>query len=507
MRNNNNQKKQNQKQVDYTTLIYGKIPPQAKDLEQHLLGIILLENARHDVMLDVKQILKPDDFYVDAHQRIFRAMVNMSQRGQTIDLPLTVEELRRAAELDIVGGPWYVTQLTDKVYQADGYLTYAKIIKQYSIARRLIHFSGEIMSRAYEDDPFDSLEFAQEALFRIFEETKTTQTTDLSSIVVKAMQQMSGVNESESIFTCIEEWDKINGSLFPGLYVVAARPGMGKTAFVVQMICGMAKKWPIALINGEMTDQQIMRRIICNLVEFPNERFKIEFEKWPEEWKKHWYAGIQEFVNLQLHIYSESQKIEDVANMIRFYVKKYKAKAAILDFLQIMSVADRSAAYMTKTDRIDYCLEILRGLSKELGIPIIILSQLNREVNKRAGNFRPGLSDLKGSGTIEEYAFQISFLHRPEYYNTEGTVDEMGESVKGLCYQFIDKHRDGELKMDGIKHRFLPKYSRFEKWEDEYSNFNPMEAVKQSSGNVFPITGYTFRNDHLEDMPDDEDPF
>lgn len=472
----NRNKKANSR--DLNTMIYGKIPPQAKQLEEDLIGIMILVPQK--VVFEIRQILKPEDFYLDNHQKVVAALYELQSKNTDIDYNTLQEELRRRGQLEEIGGTYKIYEFTSRVVNDTVYLTYSRIIKQYSIARRLIIFSAEIMEKAYSDDIFDSLDFAQQKLFEIFQEVSTNTINDISALAFNAINKTLEIkNDEDYVVTGISEWDKINGQLIPGLYFVAARPGMGKTAFVVELACRMARKYPIAFINGEMSDTQIVNRCVSNLVEFDNEKFKRRPELWTEEEKKHYYAGIQDFVNLKLYIYSDSQDIDSVCNMIAFYVTKFNCKLAIVDFFQLITVKSDLAKFLSGTEKYNHILDRLRSLSKKLGIPIIILSQLNRELYKRAGNKRPNLADLKGTGSIEEYAFQISFLHRPEYY--EITVDDMGESTKGLCYQIIEKHRDGQL--GEIKHRFVPKFSKFLPWLDEYTGWDPMR-VTNGGGNI-----------------------
>ncbi len=211
-----------------------------------------------------------------------------------------------------------------------------------------------------------------------------------------------------------------------------------------------------------MTNDQIVQRLISNIKEINNYEFKKPLEDAPEWLNERVYQGMQDFINLKLHIESRSGiTIEQIVAKLKYWKYKHNIQVAIIDFLQIIGYSEERMRYHTDLENMNYTLDRISHTAKELDIPIILLSQLNRDLYKRGGNKEPDLADLKGSGKIEEIAYQISFLHRPEYYGI--LVDESGESTKGLCYQIIKKHRDGELRK--IKHKFEGQYSRFSDWD------------------------------------------
>lgn len=463
--------------LDLGTMVYGKVPPQAKDLEDAILGAMMIEPAS---ILDVMNILKPEDFYVESHVRIYSAICDLQQNSQPVDILTVCEKLGDKGELEMVGGPYYVTKLTNSVVSSANNIRWARIIKQYSVARKLIQFSGDVIGRAYEnEDPLELLRDAEELFYQINKEIEEINVVTLDAIAWRLVnkilipEQLSAEEQDlKYLYTGMKEWDRVNGMLFPGgVYVIAGRPAMGKTAHAVQLIINMAKKFPVGLINVEMTDEQLAKRIISNFREMDNYIFKKKPEEWTELEKKTFYEGMQEFLMLKLHIESQTTDIDRLIQKIKFWVKKFGVRTVVIDYLQILRVADELAKYMTEVQALNYILEKIRACAKELEIPIFLLSQLNRELYRRAGNKEPNLGDLKGSGKIEEIAFQISFLHRPEYYDETAVTDENGESIKGLCYQIIAKHRDGML--DRVKHRFIPKFTRFEDWYSEISRWEP----------------------------------
>lgn len=475
-RNNDNRKKRNA--VDYTTMLYGKTPPQAKEIETAIIGVLMLEaGAIHDV----RNVLKPEDFYIDAHKMIYRAICEMDDAGLKCDIFSVTDFLRQRDELELAGGAFYITVCTNHVVSGANVLQHSRIIKQYSVARKLIQFSGQVISEAYDNsDPLQLLRDAEQLFFQINTEIEQTRVVTTDSIAWRLVQKIllpdnltTEERELKYLYTMIPEWDRINGPLFNGgVYVIAARPAMGKTAHIIQLLVNMARRWPVGLINVEMTDEQLAKRVISNISEFDNYIFKKKPEDWNEDERKHFYAGTQDFVSLQLHIESQITDIDRIVQKIKFWVKKFGVRAVAIDYLQILKVADELAKYMTEVQALNYILERIRSCAKEMDIPIFLLSQLNREMYRRAGNKEPNLADLKGSGKIEEIAFQISFLHRPEYYDKSAVVDEMGESVKGLCYQIIEKHRDGIT--DRIKYKFLPQFTKFTEWESGITAYQPI---------------------------------
>lgn len=473
-----NNKKRNG--LDLGSMVYGKVPPQAKDLEEAVLGSMMLEP---NSIVDVANILRPEDFYVDAHQRVYSAILELNKNSQPVDILTVVQLLNTKEELEIVGGAYYITKLTNSVVSSANNVKWSRIIKQYSIARKLIQFSGDVINRAYDnDDPLDLLRDAEELFYTVNKEIEETKIVSLDSIAWSLVNKIlipsnltAEEQEAKYLYTDMKDWDRVNGMLFNGgVYVIAARPGMGKTAHAVQLIINMARKHPVGLVNVEMTDEQLAKRIISNLREFDNYIYKKKPEDWSEEEKKAFYEGMQEFLMLKLHIESNTTDIDRIVQKIKFWVKKFGVRSVVIDYLQILRVADELAKYMTEVQALNYILEKIRATAKELDIPIFLLSQLNRELYRRAGNKEPNLGDLKGSGKIEEIAFQISFLHRPEYYDPTALTDENGESIKGLCYQIVAKHRDGTL--DRIKHRFIPKFTRFEEWESEICKWEPPDV-------------------------------
>jgi replicative DNA helicase len=493
---NLNRDKKNRRKTspDLSTMIYGKVPPQAKELEEAVLGAIMLEKGAFDAVIE---ILKPECFYVDAHQRIFRAMQSLANKSQPIDILTIVEELRTREELDLVGGPYYVTKLTNSVVSSANIEAHSRIVLQKFIQRELIRISGEIISDAYEDstDVFDLLDQAESKIYEVTSTHLRNAYETIDSVLVKTIQRIEDLRHKN------EDTD---------LIILAARPSVGKTAFALNLARNAAlhptKPTPVAFFSLEMSAGQLVQRILSAESEIWLE--KISRGKMEEHEMKQLYArGIQKLSQAPLFIDDTP-----ALNIFELRAKARRLKNAsnigmiIIDYLQLMSGTGENRN-SNREQEISNISRSLKGLAKELQIPIIALSQLSREVEKRKeGNKMPQLSDLRESGAIEQDADMVMFLYRPEYYDI--TQDEMGDSNRGETHVRIAKHRNGSLET--IKLRALLHIQKFieDAGGGDYgtglpSNFKPVSGLDTSGGaRMFIQTG-----SKMNDLPDDEDPF
>ncbi|HZF63441.1 MAG TPA: replicative DNA helicase [Chitinophagaceae bacterium] len=442
--------------LDLSTMVYGKVPPQAKDLEEAVLGAIMLEKGAFD---NVIEILKPECFYVDAHQRIFRAMQSLANKSQPIDILTVVEELRFKEELDVVGGPYFVTKLTNSVVSSANVEAHSRIILQKFIQRELIRISGEIITDAYEDstDVFDLLDQAESKMYEVTSKHLKNTYDSIDSVLVKTIQRIEDLRHRNEDITGVPSGfaslDRITyGWQNTDLIILAARPSVGKTAFALNLARNAAlhptKPTPVAVFSLEMSAGQLVQRILAAESEIWLE--KIARGKMEEHEMKQLYAkGIQRLAQAPIFI-------DDTAalNIFELRAKCRRLKninnvgLIIIDYLQLMSgTGDRNS---NREQEISTISRSLKGLAKELQVPIVALSQLSREVEKRKeGNKMPQLSDLRESGAIEQDADMVMFLYRPEYYDV--TTNEMGESNKGETHVRIAKHRNGSLETIKLK--------------------------------------------------------
>ncbi len=497
--------------VDLGTMVYGKIPPQAKDLEEAVLGAIMLEKDAFD---NIVEILKPECFYVEAHQRIFKSMQGLANKSQPIDILTVVEELKFREELEMIGGAYYVTRLTNMVVSSANIVAHARIILQKFIQRELIRISGEIIGDAYEDstDVFDLLDDAESKLFEITNNHLRKNFDSIDSVLVKTIQRIEDMRHRNEDITGVPSGyaslDRVTyGWQQTDLIILAARPAVGKTAFALNLARNAAlsasKSTPVAFFSLEMSAGQLVQRILAAESEIWLE--KIARGKLEEHEMKQLYArGIQRLSQAPIYIDdTPALNIFELRAKCRRLKNKHNIGLIIVDYLQLMSGTGENRGG-NREQEISNISRNLKALSKELSVPIIALSQLSREVEKRKeGNKMPQLSDLRESGAIEQDADLVMFLYRPEYYDI--TTNEMGENNRGETHVRIAKHRNGSLET--IKLRALLHIQKFT--EDEGGDFTKMglppgswTPVKDDTdgAKVFIQTG-----SKMNDLKDDDD--
>ncbi len=442
---------------DLSTMVYGKVPPQARDLEEAVLGAIMLEKDAFDTVVE---ILKPECFYVDAHQRIYRAMQGLAQKNQPIDILTVAEELRSREELDMIGGPYYVTRLTNAVVSSAHIQAHSRIILQKFIQRELIRISGEIIGDAYEDstDVFDLLDDAESKLFEITNNHLRKNFDTIDSVLVKTIQRIEDLRHKNEDVTGVPSGyptlDRVSyGWQNTDLIILAARPAVGKTAFALNLARNAAlhptKPTPIAFFSLEMSAGQLVQRILSAESEIWLE--KISRGKLEEHEMKQLYArGIQRLAQAPIFIDdTPALNIFELRAKCRRLKNKHNIGLIIIDYLQLMSGTNDNRN-SNREQEISNISRNLKGLAKELNVPIIALSQLSREVEKRKeGNKMPQLSDLRESGAIEQDSDMVMFLYRPEYYDI--TTNELGENNRGETHVRIAKHRNGSLETIKLK--------------------------------------------------------
>ncbi len=497
------------------TMMFGKVPPQAKDLEEAVLGAIMLEKNAFDVIIE---ILKPECFYVEANQRIFRAMQGLQQKNSPIDLLTVVEELKFREEIDLIGGPFYVTKLTNAVVSSANIETHARIVLQKFIQRELIRISGEIIGDAYEDstDVFDLLDEAETKLFEITNNHLRKDYASIDTVLVKTIQRIEDLRTRQDEITGVPTGFAILDHITYGwqpsdLIVLAARPSVGKTAFALNLARNAAlhptKPTVVGFFSLEMSAGQLVQRILSAESEIWLEKIargRLEEHEMKQLYKK----GIERLASAPIHIDDTAAlNIFELRAKCRRLKNKHNVGLIIIDYLQLMSGAGENRN-SNREQEISRISRDLKGLSKELNIPIIALSQLSREVEKRKeGNKMPQLSDLRESGAIEQDADMVMFLYRPEYYDI--TSNELGESNKGETHVRIAKHRNGQL--DTIKLKALLHIQKFvEDDGDDLSNNLPQggswKPVKDIDGDGAKL--YIQKGSKMNDGEfDEEAPF
>ena len=485
---NKDRKARRKSSLDLSTMVYGKVPPQAKDLEEAVLGAIMLEKSAFDTVVE---ILKPECFYADSHQRIYRAMQGLQQKNQPIDILTVVEELKMREELDLIGGPYYVTRLTNAVISSANIEAHSRIILQKFIQRELIRISGEIIGDAYEDstDVFDLLDDAESKLFEITNNHLRKNFDSIDTVLVKTVNRIEDMRHRNEDITGVPSGfaslDHVTyGWQQTDLIILAARPSVGKTAFALNLARNAAlhpsKPTPVAFFSLEMSASQLVQRILSAESEIWLE--KIARGKLEEHEMKQLYArGIQRLAQAPIFIDDTAAlNIFELRAKCRRLKNKHNVGLILIDYLQLMSgTGDRNSNREQEISRIS---RDLKSLAKELQVPIIALSQLSREVEKRKeGNKIPQLSDLRESGAIEQDADMVMFLYRPEYYDI--TANEHGESNKGETHVRIAKHRNGSL--ENIKLRAM---LHIQKFVDDDGADLAAWGCRRARGSPFPAT-------------------
>ena len=424
---------------------YGKIPPQAPEVEEAVLGALMLER---DAYIVVAAILKAESFYKEEHQKIFKVIQHLVANEKPVDLLMVTQELKNRQELDEVGGPIYITQLTSRVASAAHIEFHARIIAQKYIQRELIRISSEIQVKSYDDsmELDDLIDYAEASLFKVTEGNISKESQPIKPLLREAIEKIEenakkpdGLSGIPSGFSRL---DKItSGWQNTDLMIVAARPAMGKTAFVLSMARNMAvlKQVPVAVFSLEMSSLQLVNRLIAAETELGSEKIKSgKLEDW--EWEL-FNRRIKNLENAPLYIDdTPALSVFEFRAKCRRLKMQYDIGIVIVDYLQLMTAGNDVKG--NREQEVSTISRNLKAIAKEINVPIIALSQLNRSVESRDGK-RPQLSDLRESGAIEQDADMVMFIHRPEYYGI--TQDADGNSLIGVAELIIAKHRNGSV--------------------------------------------------------------
>ena len=445
---------------------HGKVPPQSVDLEEAVLGAMMLEK---DALTEVIEILQPAVFYKESHQLIFAAIQKLFADTEPVDILTVTDALRKSGDLEAAGGPYYITMLTNRVASAANIEFHAHIILQKYIQRELIRISSDVIKDAYEDttDVFDLLDKAESNLFKISENSLRRTSRTMQSLVKEAVQEIAAGRKHEGhlkgVGSGFSELDRVTGGWQKAdLVILASRPGMGKTAFALTMARNASVNFrkPVAVFSLEMSAVQLVTRLISSETGINAEKLKkgnLDEIEW-----QHLHAKITSLIDAPIYIDdTPALTIFELRAKSRRLKAQHDIELIILDYLQLMQGGAEHKG--NREQEISSISRSLKALSKELDVPIIALSQLSREVEKRGGTKKPILSDLRESGSIEQDADMVLFIYRPEYYKIE--TDEKGESTSGLAEISIAKNRNGATK--DIKLRFIAKYAKFADYEDE----------------------------------------
>jgi len=485
----------------------GKLPPQAVDLEEAVLGALMLEKSPLNDVIDI--IHRPDIFYKDAHKKIYEAIQELFSASESIDILTVTQKLRANGEIENVGGPYYISQLTNRVASAAHAEAHARILVQKFILREMIRISGKIIQNAYDEttDVFNLLDEAESELFAVAEGNIRKDYESMASLLFKAQNEIENAMLKEDgvngIATGFTDLDKItSGWQKSDMIVVAARPGMGKTAFVLSMARNVAVDYqhPVAVFSLEMSSIQLVNRLISGEAEIPAEDIrrgnfsKKEFEQFFERTKQLSEAPIYIDDTPALSIFELRAKC-------RRLKQQHNIQLIIIDYLQLMSSGGKSG---NREQEISNISRSIKEIAKELDVPIIALSQLSRSVETRGGDKRPMLSDLRDSGAIEQDADIVSFIYRPEYYQLTEWPD--GTPCTSQAEIIVAKHRNGSLK--DIRLKFLGKYAKFTNLDglsqDDYSFGGGIQPNENFGDNLPSFTMPSKMNDDMGEDDDDD---
>lgn len=483
------------KDEDLNSLLYGKVQPQAVQVEEVLLGALMLDKDAFAIVID---ILRPSSFYTHAHQLIFKAMLDMFEKNITIDLLTVKDELQKNGDLEASGGTPYLVDLTNKVASSANVEFHARIIAQKFIQRELIRVSTAIIKDAYDEtkDVFDLLDEAEKNLFDITEQNLNRGFEKLSSLVVQArtqLEEMAGKEEGltgvPSGFTSL---DRYTSGWHPSdLIILAARPGMGKTAFAMCLARNAAidYKKPVAIFSLEMSGLQLTQRLLSMEAGVSGAKIRTG-ELDDAEWTR-LHNAIEKLGDVPLYIDdTPGINIFELRAKCRRLKMQHDIQMVLIDYLQLMSGGPDNKKG-NREQEISGISRALKGMAKELNVPVIALSQLSRAVETRSGPKRPQLSDLRESGAIEQDADIVTFLYRPDYYEMEESEHE-----DGLTELILAKHRNGALGTVELK--FVKEHVKFIDYQDAGS-FGSIIADDFGGGDE---DGYITRSSRMNDDTD-----
>lgn len=464
---------------------YGHLQPQEPELEKVVLGALMIERDAYSL---VSEILRPESFYETRHQLIYGAIRQLNIEQKPVDILTVAEQLKSTGHLEEIGGPFYITQLSGMVASSAHIEYHARIIAQKSLARELITYTSNIQTKAF-DATQDVDELMQEAEGKLFELSQRNLKKDYTQIdpvineaynmLQKAAARSDGLSGIPSGFDGL---DKItSGWQNSDLVILAARPAMGKTAFALSMAKNIAidQQIPVAFFSLEMSNVQLVNRLIQNVCEIPGDKIR-NGQLAPYEWGQLDHR-IKELIGKPFYTDdTPSLSVFEFRTKARRLVREHGVKLIMIDYLQLMNASGMS--FGSRQEEVSTISRSLKGLAKELNIPILALSQLNRGVESREGNEgkRPQLSDLRESGAIEQDADMVIFIHRPEYYRIFS--DQQGRDLRNKAEIIIAKHRNGAV--DTVLLSFKKEFTRFQNPEDDVPVPLPGEEHGMISGGI-----------------------
>lgn len=464
--NSNSRRPRKTAQIDNT---YGHLQPQALDIERAVLGALMIDKDAFTVVSDV---LRPETFYEPRHQKIYHAIQTLNMNQRPVDIMTVTDQLSKEGTLEEVGGGAYVVELSSLVASSANVGYHAKILSQKYLLRELISFASRVESEAFDDtiDVDDLLQKAEGRLFELSQKNVKQEYTQIDPVLdeaVKALQAAAGNKGGiTGVASGFRKLDKITSGWQPSdLIIIAGRPAMGKTSFALSIAKNIVvgpQPQPVAFFSLEMNNMQLVNRLISNVCEIPGNKM-LNGQLTPDEWER-FDKNLRKLTGAPLYVDdTPGLSIFELRTKARRLVREKGVKLIMIDYLQLMNA--NGMKFNSRQEEVSTISRSLKALAKELNIPILALSQLNRGLEQREGieGKRPQLSDLRESGAIEQDADMVLFVHRPEYYRIY--KDEHGNDLTGMAQIIIAKHRKGAT--GDVLLRFRGEFTRFSNPEDE----------------------------------------
>ena len=496
------------KSIDNTT--YAHLQPQALEVERAVLGALMNDRDAYAV---VCEILSPESFYEQRNQLIYSAIRDLSIAEKPVDVLTVTDELERQGSLDKVGGAIYIADLSNKVASSANIEYHARIIAHKFLARQLISFASDIETKAFDGsmDIDDLMQDAEGSLFELSRRNMKKDYTQIDPVISNAVEviQKAAANKDglTGVPTGYHKLDNItSGWQASDLVIIAGRPAMGKTSFALSMAKNIAAdyKVPMAFFSLEMSNVQLVNRLISNCCEIQGSKI-LNGQLKPDEWER-LDKRLNNLIGSPLYVDdTPGLSVFELRTKARRLVRDHGVKIIMIDYLQLMNA--NGMRFSSRQEEVSTISRSLKQIAKELDIPILALSQLNRGVESREGleGKRPQLSDLRESGAIEQDADMVIFVHRPEYYHIY--QDENGRDLHGMAQIIIAKHRKGAT--GDVLLNFRGEFTRFENPEDSNTNIeNPgigggeIVGSKINGGDSMPPSGETpFGQENNGQMP------
>lgn len=494
-----------QRKPSVVQLEQGRIPPQAVDLEQAVLGALLIDNSAINEVID---ILDEKSFYKEAHSKIYECIRELFGNSLPIDILTVADLLRKKGSIDIAGGDQYLVQLSQKVSSSAHIEYHARIIVQKHIQRELIRISSEIINDAFDEttDVLNLLDGAEQKLFEIANGNIKKNYETAQSLITQAISKITEISKKEGLSGVATGFTKVDrvtsGWQKSDLIIIAARPGMGKTAFVLSMARNIAidHNTPAAVFSLEMSSVQLITRLISSETGLSSEKLRkgnLDDHEWQQLMSK-----VKSLESAPLYIDdTPALSVFDLRAKCRRLVAQHNVGIIIIDYLQLMTVGGGKSGPGNREQEISIISRSLKSIAKELSVPVIALSQLSREVEKRTGHKRPVLSDLRESGAIEQDADIVSFIYRPEYYGF--TEWEDGDPCEGQGEFIIAKHRNGGL--EDIRLKFQGSMAKFSDLDEGYDGSETLYESKLNNDSFNHLESGESAFGPMDNLPDNPD--